>query len=133
VYINDLQSRVKGTVRLFADDCLLYRTIKSTDNTASLQKDFDITKKKLTMMFCIPHTLDSSVAINQSPLQHLIGAATRGHQQRYRVPYCRTLAYKESFFPLTIRLWNAQPDNINAADSLETFRTRIQEYKPIQP
>jgi hypothetical protein len=41
VYINDLRSRVKGTARLFADDCLLYSTAKSTADTASLQKDFD--------------------------------------------------------------------------------------------
>ena len=57
-------------------------------------------RAKLTMTFRISHFL---IAISQSSLQHL-GAATRGHQQRYRVPYCRTSAYKESFFPSTIRL-----------------------------
>ena len=86
-------------------------------------------RAKLTMMFRISHSL---VAISQSPLQHL-GAATRGHQQRYRIPYCRTSVYKESFFPSSIRLWNALPDNITAVDSLEAFKSRIQDYHPTQP
>jgi hypothetical protein len=32
VYINDLLSNVNATGRLFADDCLLYPTIKTTDD-----------------------------------------------------------------------------------------------------
>jgi hypothetical protein len=39
VYINNLPSSVRGTAWLFADDCLLYRTVKSTADTASLHKD----------------------------------------------------------------------------------------------
>ena len=38
VYINDLPSRVSSTARLFADDCLLYRAIKSTDDHQTLQE-----------------------------------------------------------------------------------------------
>ena len=41
VYINDLLSNVKATGRLFADDCLLYRTIKTTDDAVSLQNNLD--------------------------------------------------------------------------------------------
>ena len=41
VYINDLPSRVNSTARLFADDCLLYRVIKSTDDHQILQQDLD--------------------------------------------------------------------------------------------
>ena len=33
VYINDLPSKVQSTTRLFADDCLMYRVIKSKDDT----------------------------------------------------------------------------------------------------
>ena len=40
-YINDLPSRVKSTVRLFADDCLMYRTIKNHDDAWQLQEDID--------------------------------------------------------------------------------------------
>ena len=38
-YINDLPSSVSSDVRLFADDCLLYRPIKSKDNQKKLQED----------------------------------------------------------------------------------------------
>ena len=40
-YINDLPDQVTSTARLFADDCLLYRTIKNDDDTVALQKDLD--------------------------------------------------------------------------------------------
>ena len=41
VYINDLPSRVCSTVRMFADDCLLYHTIKTVHDTNTLQCDLD--------------------------------------------------------------------------------------------
>ena len=41
VYINNLLSNVNATSRLFADDCLLYRTIKTTDDAESLQNNLD--------------------------------------------------------------------------------------------
>ena len=82
------------------------------------------------MMYRISHSL---VAIDHPTFLQYQGAATRGHQLRYRVPYCRTLAYKESFFPSAIRLWNAAPAYITAADSLETFKERIQGYQCQQP
>ena len=40
-HINDLPDAVKSQVRLFADDCLLYRTIKSFEDHLTLQKDLD--------------------------------------------------------------------------------------------
>ena len=38
-HINDLPDAVKSSVRLFADDCLLYRTIKSAKDHQLLQED----------------------------------------------------------------------------------------------
>ena len=40
-YINDLPSRVKSTVRLFADDCLMYRKITNQEDARQLQDDLD--------------------------------------------------------------------------------------------
>ena len=41
-YINDLSEVVKhSTLRLFADDCIIYRLIKSTYDAEKLQKDID--------------------------------------------------------------------------------------------
>jgi len=41
VYINDKPARVKSTTRLFADDSLLYRKIKSPADTQALQEDLN--------------------------------------------------------------------------------------------
>ena len=41
LHINDLPQSVTSSVRLFADDCLLYRTIRSTEDSVCLQRDLD--------------------------------------------------------------------------------------------
>ena len=43
IYINDISKGLsEGTkIKLFADDSLLYRTIKTSDDSAILQKDLD--------------------------------------------------------------------------------------------
>ena len=71
---------------------------------------------KAIMMFRIVHAM---VAIPAFPLLQLMGAATRGHQIKYRIPYCRTNTYKDSFFLSSIRQWNQLPENLTNAKSLE--------------
>ena len=41
VYINDLPSKDSFSVRLFADDCLLYRVIQGNKDAELLQEDLD--------------------------------------------------------------------------------------------
>jgi hypothetical protein len=41
LFINDLPSVVSSTTRLFADDCLLYRMIRTTEDQTILQRDLD--------------------------------------------------------------------------------------------
>ena len=41
LHINDLPSCVNSKVRLFADDCLLYRKIKNNQNQIDMQRDLD--------------------------------------------------------------------------------------------
>ena len=40
-YINDLPNQVSSNVRLFADDCLIYRYINTTHDADTLQEDID--------------------------------------------------------------------------------------------
>ena len=40
-YINDLQDRLRSTVRLFADNNIAYLTITSEDDAENLQEDLD--------------------------------------------------------------------------------------------
>ena len=44
-HINDLPSWMKSTVRLLADDCLLYRLIKTIQDQIHLQKDLESLEK----------------------------------------------------------------------------------------
>ena len=42
LYINDIGNRVSSSIKLFADDCLLYRQVRTPADTILLQKDLDI-------------------------------------------------------------------------------------------
>ena len=42
LHINDLSSVVSSKVRLFADDCLIYRNIKNKEDQIALQKDLNL-------------------------------------------------------------------------------------------
>ena len=41
IYINDITENVSSQLKLFADDCLLYRAIKTEQDSILLQKDLD--------------------------------------------------------------------------------------------
>ena len=38
---NDIMVGIESEIRLFADDCVCYRQIDSTEDTSKLQKDID--------------------------------------------------------------------------------------------
>ena len=42
LYINDIATGISSPLRLFVDDCLLYRTIKSIEDSIILQKDLEL-------------------------------------------------------------------------------------------
>ena len=45
LYVNDLPSCISSSIRLFADDCLLYRTINDSNDSLSLQNDLNALSK----------------------------------------------------------------------------------------
>ena len=45
LHINDLPQIVSSKVRFFADDCLLYRTIRCREDQLALQRDLDLLSK----------------------------------------------------------------------------------------
>ena len=61
---------------------------------------------KTAMMYRIVNNL-----IDIPTEEYLIhfGTSTRVHETRFLVPNCFVDAYKSSFFPSTIRLWNSLP------------------------
>ena len=42
LYINDIANGISSSIRLFADDCILYRTVKSKNDSAILQQDLNL-------------------------------------------------------------------------------------------
>jgi hypothetical protein len=40
-YVNDIWRNIGSTVRLFADDCIIYRAIVNNEDTENLQIDLD--------------------------------------------------------------------------------------------
>ena len=54
---------------------------------------------------------------------------TRGHTKKYRQIGTKTNYHKHSFFPSIIPLWNSLPDSLAAAETIETFRTRLKDIQ----
>ena len=42
LYINDIDNNITSTIRLFADDCIIYRIVNTEDDAQYLQRDLDI-------------------------------------------------------------------------------------------
>ena len=79
-------------------------------------------QNKAAMMYLIVNNLV------EIPADHYLtdaGVLTRGHQQRFFVPYCSVNAYKRSFFPSTVLLWNALPASTISAPSLDDFKVLV--------
>ena len=55
----------------------------------------------------------------------LFNTITRGHNMKYCTPFCRVDVYKNSFYPVMIRLWNTLPEDIIYSNSLRQFRTSV--------
>jgi hypothetical protein len=76
VYINDFHEYIKhSTLRLFADDSILYKTIKDESDTHKLQEDLDAAAKwenDLLMQFHLTNAQSCTynVTTKKNPIQH---------------------------------------------------------------
>ena len=73
LHINDLPSCVNSKVRLFADDCLLYREIKNNQDQIDMQKDLDALMdwgSTWGMKFNAKRCNIMRVSRSRKPLQH---------------------------------------------------------------
>ena len=77
---------------------------------------------RLAMMYKIVNNL---VEIDSSRILIRSNVLTRGHLNRYKQPFTRINAYKYSFYPDTIKLWNNLPANIIDCTSLQSFNNLI--------
>ena len=79
---------------------------------------------RLTMLYKISN---KHAEVETTSLQHT-GArrsTRRDNTRNYTVEHSRTDVRKYSFFPRTIREWNALPLEIVLADSVEAFKAKV--------
>lgn len=77
LYINDICNNINSTIRLFADDCVLYRAIKSTTDTEILQKDLERLERwgdKWSMEFNVKKCamMQFSTSTKKSPVRYYV-------------------------------------------------------------
>jgi hypothetical protein len=83
---------------------------------------------RLTMLYKIDHEL---VAISKTDrLDRPTRRLRQSHDNAYQVPHCRIDVRKMSFFPRTVRDWNALPPDKASLDTLEAFKASICVNKP---
>ena len=81
-------------------------------------------QQQLTMMYKIKHNL---VGILLPPVLLAPQANTRRtDHDRFTQPQCRVNAYAYSFYPRTVRAWNALPLSTVTSSSLATFKVAVQ-------
>ncbi len=79
-------------------------------------------KARLTMFYKIQHSL---VAIIMPPFIVHPTRQRPGHPHQYVTLYCRTEAYKNSFYPRTLAQWNSIPSSIALKPSLSLFKAGL--------
>ena len=75
---------------------------------------------RVTMLFRVVHGLVDVRATYLIPTM-----SVRGHDQRFLVPYARTLTYQKSYFPDSIRLWNSLPQTVVSCTTLDSFKREV--------
>ena len=92
--------------------------------------DFNTNDSKLVMFYKIVHEL---VAVDHNkylcPTRNL-RSSRHNHDQSYLIPHTKQNFYLYSYFPSTIRLWNALDASTVAATSVEAFKHRMRLNRP---
>jgi hypothetical protein len=69
--------------------------------------------------------VNNSIAIPISLLQVMPSERSRGHKNKFIVPFSRTQVHQHSFIPDSIRIWNKLPQEIVECQTLDSFKNRI--------
>ena len=73
LYINDIATGISSPLRLFADDCLLYRTINSVEDSFILQTDLELLSQWATvwqMKFNVSKCIVIRCTRSHTPVQY---------------------------------------------------------------
>ena len=122
-YINDIPDRVKSTIRLFADDCLLYRQIKSLADQIQLQQDLaslEAWAQDWGMKFNPIKCYLMSITSSKRPFTYIYTLDNHTLQQVQNSPYLGVLLSDDM-------KWTPQITNITkkASSTLGFFRRNL--------
>ena len=73
------------------------------------------------------HALPSHSWSCPVPQDHLtpVKVTTRGSEHHFSQVHTHVIAYKHSFFPETVRLWNCCPQSLTSQPTLESFKSSL--------
>ena len=118
--IDHLETVQRRAARFVKGD---YRT---TSSTSQMIRDIGwkplVERRSNAKVILIYRIINGLVQIPVSPFLHPSSISTRGHSDRFLVPFCRTDTLRHSFFPSAIRLWNQLPATLITTDSVEGFK-----------
>ena len=81
------------------------------------------TNTKMVMMYRIVHHLIA--ILSQMYLSTATSRTTRGHDQRFQIPFSRIQSHQNSYFPLAIRTWNNLPAVLISVPTPEAFKVEL--------
>ena len=81
--------------------------------------------KVRTTVAMMYRTVNNLVQIPADQYLTAAGVSPRGYQQRFLVQYCSINAYKGSFFPSAVCLWNSLPAISISASTMDNFKILI--------
>ena len=102
-------------------------TTSASELVSKLELDtlkFRRTAAKATTMYKVVNGLVEATPERQTLIP--VGRNLRGHNQKFRAPYCRTEVMKNTFYPSAISLWNSLPQEAISANSPEAFRSTVE-------
>ena len=126
IFINDLPENIRSSVRLFADDCVLYRNIESPTDCQILQDDLNSLAQWEADWQMKFHSgtvdLDKDKYLTPAPNLRRTRAS---HESQYTRYFAYSDALKNSFFPRTIPMWNSLPSSVVSSKTIEEFKAQI--------
>ena len=82
-------------------------------------------RRKVARLAMLHKILNDKAVFNKTKLVPAPFRQRRGHSQQLCQIQCRTQYRQNSFLPITIRDWNELPEAAMAADTLDTFKSRV--------
>ena len=102
-----------------------HNTSSVSDMIQQLQWESLESRRRTACLVMFYKTQNGLVAVNQPLLVCRPERPRPGYPHQFQVPFCSTEAFRQSFFPKSIRLWNALPATIACQSSLSLFKAAL--------